>query len=231
MASTLILPAAGLATRIGGIPKFLLPNRQGRPLIIDHIAAASGVDRVVVVTRPDLTEFVRALIHQHLGAKVDVLSASTSTMSATVHSALAALPEIEGFAVGLPDTAVLPAVPYEALYRALEDSDIAIAAYPTRVDQAGRLGALRLADHRCTEVRDKDPSASDWPNHWGALAFTGAAFRAYSNPGDAHVGFALQKGVANGANAQVVHFGEEYYDLGTVEELTRYFGSHSVRDH
>lgn len=223
MTSTLILPAAGLATRIGGIPKFLLPDRSGRSLLSAHVSSADGLDRIIVVTRPELREFVLTLLEHQVERTVDVLAASTATMSETVHFALEASPQAGDFVVGLPDTAVLPGVPYLALSHALGASDVTIAAYPTRPDQAGRLGALRLEGSRCVEVRDKDQSAANWTHHWGALGFRRATFERFSDPGHPHIGFALQRGVVEGIDALVAHFGTEYFDLGTLDELTRYF--------
>lgn len=223
MLGVLILPAAGLATRIGGIPKFLLPDRSGRSLLSAHVSSAEGLDRVIVVTRPELRDFVLALLGKQTERTVEVLAASTATMSETVHFALATAPQVEDFVVGLPDTAVLPGVPFLALSDALGAADVSIAAYPTRPDQAGRLGALRLEGARCVEVRDKDPSAVSWTHHWGALGFRRAIFERFSDPSHPHVGFALQRGVDEGIDARIAHLGTEYFDLGTVDELTKYF--------
>lgn len=207
---------------MGGIPKFLLPNRQGRSLLHTHVSMGVGVPQIVVVTRPDLQNFVKSLLGSH-GNNAVVLRASTQTMSETVHFALESFPAIQRFVVGLPDTAVLPEIPYRKLLDALEFGDLAVAAYPTRPDQAGRLGALRIEGNRCVEVKDKDPSAASWSHHWGAVAFKRGVFSAFSDPRHPHVGFALERAVSAGIEAPIAHFGSSYFDLGTVSELMAYF--------
>ena len=220
MEGAVVLPAAGLARRLGGIPKFLLPSRDGSSLLTRHIEAARPASAVIVVTRPELREFVI----EHVGEGVVVSTVQSATMSETIHHAIAAHPDIERFVVGLPDTAVDPMVRYPTLLEGLNDSRIVVAAYPTRLDQRGRLGALRLDGDRCLEVRDKDPSTVDWEWHWGAIGFHRATFLACSEPDDPHVGFALARHLQAGGEASVVERGEEYFDLGTVEELKRYLG-------
>lgn len=215
-----VLPAAGLATRIGGIPKFLLPSRDGRSLITEHVEAASGAGTIVVVTRPNLGGF----LEEHLAGRATVVSAVTETMSETVSIALEALPGAERIVVGLPDTAVRPWTPYADLVGGLEDSEVTVAAYPTRSDQAGRLGALRIdEERRVVEVRDKDPSAADWPHHWGAIGFRRSALSELLEVGDPHVGYALEAAARQGRVVRALHFGEEYFDLGTVEEVQRFW--------
>lgn len=220
-----ILPAAGLATRIGGIPKFLLPSRDGRSLIAEHVQAASDCGTVLVATRPHFEEFLR----EHLDGLAQVIGAVTTTMSETVRVALDMIPEAERVVVGLPDTAVHPWTPYSELLAGLDQGDLVVAAYPTRSDQAGRLGALRFDDgRRVVEVRDKDPAVSHWTHHWGAIGFRRPVLTEFLDEADPHVGYALEAAVSAGRIGHAVHFGEEYFDLGTVEEVQRFWAATPV---
>lgn len=105
----LILPASGLASRIGGIPKALLPCGEAESLLTRHVANAMAASiEPVIVTRSELVEVFRSHVLSVLGIEVPVLAANTANMTQTVSVALVHLPDIEVFSVFLPDTYIDP---------------------------------------------------------------------------------------------------------------------------
>lgn len=229
MSSALILPAAGFATRLGGIPKFLLPDDGGSPLIQRHVGGAASVDEILVLTRPKLAAFLQEL----LGSRVRVSGVETGTMAETVLVGLELLPDASGIAIGLPDTVTSPPVPYGTLIEGLSADAMTVAAYPTRPDQAGRLGAIRSQGTTCIEIRDKDPSTignPSWSMHWGAIAFQRSVLTEFLDSRDPHVGYALESATARGLAARIAHIGSSYFDLGTPAEVARYYSSLATPD-
>jgi hypothetical protein len=212
----LILPASGLAERLGGLPKFLLPDENGDSLLLRHVQGSGlAASDIVVVTRGVMFPF----LEQHLKGRANLLVADTQSMSETVLASLAHHPA-KRIAVGLPDTLVFPPINYNAMLSALEllGLDAAVAAFPTRPDQRGKLGGLFLQGSSIVEVVDKDPESNSIL-HWGAIAFDYRSLSGHIMSTDPHVGYALKAMVAGGLRCDVVSTGTQYFDMGTPSEV------------
>ena len=77
----LILPAAGLATRMRGLPKFLLPiDNKYTTLIENHINNATKnkeIKNIWIPTRPDLKPILESLDLN----SVNIITMTTSSMT------------------------------------------------------------------------------------------------------------------------------------------------------
>lgn len=96
MTTAAIVPAAGRGERLGdGGPK-ALRSLGGVPMLVHAVralAAATGVDRVVVAAPADRVEETRRLLAgEHAGAALDVVAGGATRM-ASVDAALSVLPE------------------------------------------------------------------------------------------------------------------------------------------
>lgn len=89
MATTAIILAAGSGTRFGGrVPKQLV-ELAGVPLVVRSVQAFTGhpaVDRIVVVTQPDLIDQMSALFAQH-GVAAEMITGG-DTRDASTRAAL-----------------------------------------------------------------------------------------------------------------------------------------------
>lgn len=207
-----IIPAAGKAERMGGIPKFLLPVPGGTLINVlanRMIDADLGVE-LFALTRRESFEAVldNTPRLRRLG------SLSTQTMSQTVLCGLelAKLEEVdkENVLFGMPDTYWEAPNVYEQLSAALSDSIVAAALFRARPGQ--RLGMCATWRDRITGVIDKPEQTSlKWA--WGALAWR-PEFWQYIKPDDPHVGFAL----ARAPEPRAVCFEGNYWDCGTPNE-------------
>jgi CTP:molybdopterin cytidylyltransferase MocA len=216
-----LLPAAGSATRLGGLPKFLLPliDGSGPPLLAHAKAMSPHVQTVAIVTRPEYAQVVHAL---PLPENTVVMVALTSTMVETLRVGLNVAHD--SIVVGLPDT-WFPEIAdaYEGVAQKLETgaTDWVAAVWQTREWQRGALGSVSLRSGWLIDVADKDPS-HEYSWHWGLLGWV-AEQDIHLSDEDAHLGLALSRALAAGGRVAAVRNSGTYWDLGTTESLSRYF--------
>ena len=97
-----IIPAAGKASRIGGIPKFLLPIASDNFLIKFHSNLVNNVDTHVHKAIVVSSEYFETVKRLELNA--EIFEANTSTMNETVAFAIDRFPEINNYLLTMPDT-------------------------------------------------------------------------------------------------------------------------------
>ena len=215
-----ILPAAGKATRIGGLPKYLLPVPEGNLLALhcQHMTAA-GASPVHIGAGYHNT----GIMYQYAPTNTRVYSTNSNTMSQTVLAArlLAAKSKV---LFGMPDTYWTAPNVYEQLRAALDSADVAVAVWRIRSDQRGQLGQVGFDDDRFVrQVVDKDPTCRyEWA--WGALAWK-PKFWEYIKPDMPHVGYALQPAIDDGLTTHAICIDGEYHDCGSLIGYARLCGS------
>lgn len=209
-----ILPAAGLATRMRGIPKFLLPCDDKYVSLVEvHIARLLEVcETVWIPTRPESVPLLASLgVAQE---RVAILPMTTATMTETVLRVLN-LSSAQVFQLVMPDTFFSGELPYGRLKRAPVCADV--ACWSIRDDQRGKLGQVRISeDGMALEMRDKDPDCP-FPHAWGALSFS-RELAQFMRPSDPHVGYALAGAVRSGLPVTAFVLDGRYYDCGTPRE-------------
>ena len=211
-----ILPAAGLATRMRGIPKFLLPaDHRYRTLIELHIESLLNVAETIwIPTRPE-----QVLLLDSLGItqeKVVVVPMTTATMNHTVRRILE-ISSAQTFALVMPDTRFIGNKPYEALRTTNNNTMAKLALWEIRSSQKGKLGQVKLdANKQIIDMQDKDP-ACPYPYAWGALSFQ-RELAPFIHPADPHVGYALKAALAAKCSLESEIIDGQYFDCGTPQE-------------
>lgn len=214
-----ILPAAGNATRINGLPKMLLPigdtflmQRQYQNL------RKAGCGNVFVGTNSDNHELVARQCDTSY--VIPFIAHSRITMSATVISThtQAIIHRYKGnILFAMPDTYIEDELCFEKLSTAINgDCDVAVALFHARHDQRRKGGMCRTQYGKVIEVVDK-PEETDMVWIWGALAWK-PVFWEYINANDPHVGYALPKAIAAGLDVRAVRMDGEFWDCGTAAE-------------
>jgi hypothetical protein len=207
-----ILPAAGTATRLGGLPKFLLPVTSSEDTLLRrHIEALRGsVDQVLIPTRPENA----MLIAPYIDDLVTVLVMETQTMSETVCRALSWV-DGSGFLLGMPDTFFTRSNPYLKIAESLSPGiDMVLAAWAIAPDQRGQLGQIDIsANGNVLDSVDKDPECT-FRYFWGAMGFQKRVL-ADIDPGTAHVGYSIRSLLDRGGNVLAVVQEGRYIDSGT----------------
>jgi CTP:molybdopterin cytidylyltransferase MocA len=128
-----ILPAAGSALRMRGLPKFMLPCSQDYETLIErHVRNLLPlVDTIWIPTRP---EFAHLIVKLGFGSKVIVHAIETETMSETILE-VTRFAKADRFILCMPDTYFHKDLPYKHL--ADSTSDLELTVFKIRPDQKG----------------------------------------------------------------------------------------------
>ena len=208
-----LIPAAGTASRFGGIPKMLLPTPRGTlmSMLLDklsgdevHVASASPVFGVLNALYGD-----RCQMHE---------IAPTSTMSQTV-LAMQQYAGDRNVVFAMPDTCFEDYWAFALSLWALEDDAmVAVGMFQARPDQHTEGGMCVVEGDRVTRIVDKaQERVSDWI--WGVMAWK-PDFWQYIHEDDPHVGYAAQRLLMAGIEVRAVKLAGGFWDAGTPD---RYF--------
>jgi hypothetical protein len=208
-----IIPAAGLATRMRGIPKFLLPCDELYTTLIEvHISELlQRCETIWIPTRPDLV-----ILLDSLGLAKDrvvILPMQTQNMTQTVTNVVK-ISKQKNFQLVMPDTYFFGQKPYLTLDPSPPVADL--ACWKIRPDQKGKLGQVLIDGKNAREIKDKDPNCS-FEFSWGALTFNRKLLK-YANLTDPHIGYALRNALLNGESISANVMNGEYFDCGTPTE-------------
>ena len=217
-----ILPAAGLASRMRGLPKFLLPCDENYTTLIErHVAEMLRVcETVWIPTRPEQT-----ILLESLGLSSDrvvIVPMTTLTMTHTILR-LCAISGAERFMMVMPDTYFYGEQPYEYLSSSKAEMDL--ACWGIRQEQLGKLGQVLIKDlpeGEVLESRDKDPDCQ-WGHSWGAMAFNRGALSA-AKPEMPHTGYMIPKLLQSGIRVKAKVLQGTYFDCGTPREYIQMLG-------
>lgn len=215
-----IIPAGGKATRMGGIPKMLLPTPRG-PLfqvLCDRMRRA-GAEGLLV----DASTATYPILAPFCAHDTVLYVAGQPTMCASV---LDALPRSvsDTFLFGMPDTYFEDDAAFVKLAAALDNgADVAVGLFHTRPEQRHKLGMVETDGDKVVWVVDKSP-VTDLEWAWGVLAWR-PAFWDCLEAREPHVGYGLPRAIVAGLDVRAVYLDGGYWDCGTGPEyfdLIRY---------
>ena len=208
-----ILPAAGSATRMRGLPKFLLPsNDLFETLIENHVKHLLKISEVVwIPTRPEFEFLITALGFPK--NRVRTVPVVTENMTQTIQAILEIDPS-DSFELIMPDTYFQGELPYSAM---MSQPKIAhLACWPIRDQQRGKLGQVQLVDSGVIDIEEKNPNCF-YDLAWGALTFS-RKLMDFASPTDPHVGYAVKRAIHLGERVFGTSIKGKYYDCGTPDE-------------
>jgi len=211
-----ILPTAGKATRMRGLPKFLLPAGPDYLTLIErHVSALLEVcDTIWIPTRPE-----QAILLDALGLSSDrvvIVPLTTKTMTETVLR-ITQISESERFLMVMPDTYFSGEKPYKYLVES--QAPMSLAAWSIRDEQLGKLGQIlidAIPEGSVLEAEDKNPLC-EFRHSWGAMAFSRGILQ-YFSPEMAHTGYALPQLINAGLEIHARVMKGSYFDCGTPSE-------------
>ena len=208
-----ILPTAGLATRMQGIPKFLLPSSSEYDSLIGlHIEnLIKNCERIWIPTRPDLV-----LLFETFGftdEKITILPMTTNTKSQTISKVLS-ISNAETHFLCMPDTYFLGEKPYELLNENPLIADV--ACWNIREDQFGKLGQVKVSDEYITDIKDKDKNCK-YNLNWGCFTFS-RELTPFIDNNDPHLGYALSNALKKDKKIEYKIINGSYFDCGTPQE-------------
>jgi len=209
-----ILPAAGLAKRMQGVPKFLLPaNRDYKTLLEIHLINLNDTcENIYLPTRPELAPIIKSLDFDF--NNLQIIEMVTNTMSETVVNILNET-NSKNYSLIMPDTYFLGEKPYDKL---LDYSGFCnLACWKIRNEQRGKLGEVEInASNQVLKMVDKVPD-NGFDFAWGALSFS-SELKDYIDIKDPHIGYAVKKAVEDGKLVEAFQVDGKYFDCGTPEE-------------
>jgi choline kinase len=210
-----ILPAAGSATRMRGLPKFMLPCSQDYETLLErHINYLLPlVDTIWIPTRP---EYAHLIVRLGFGSKIIVHALETETMSETVIK-VANVAKADRFILCMPDTYFHGELPYDKL--SSSQSSVELSMFEIRDDQKGKLGQILLDDNgTVVDAVDKNLEC-DYKYAWGALSFTDDFVKLLDEK-EPHVGYAIPRAIDTlDISGSIID--SEYFDCGTPKEYLR----------
>jgi hypothetical protein len=209
-----LLPAAGTATRMSGLPKFLLPISEDQQCLLTyHVEMmAPHVDRIIIPTRK---EWAGVLHSFNLGSTVEILDMHTSTMAETVKRSLAGR-AYDSCVLGMPDTYFVGGNPYRDLAQQ-PPADVTLAVFSTRPEQVGKVGSVDLReDGVVVDHADKEPDR-DFGTHWGVIEFS-AEVEKFLDPTAQTGGYLITEALTRSLVVRGVLAGYPYFDCGTFSE-------------
>lgn len=208
-----LIPCAGAATRIHGLPKWCLPVPQGYLLSVLLNRMESVAPSVVIGVNPENA----SLVGQYKRMAFVHTAKNFKTMSETVLSCIKFFEPDSDVAFGMPDTFIEDDNCYPKLAKALANgADVAVAHFHARPKQHLKAGMIDSRGNQVIEVVDK-PAETKLTRLWGALAWK-PVFWQFIHPEDPHVGYALPRAIAAGLDVRAVRMDGGYWDAGTVDE-------------
>jgi NDP-sugar pyrophosphorylase family protein len=213
-----IIPAAGKAERMHGIPKMLLP--VGETTLIQRLIACMGLVSVSAQVRIGISELLEELIDTIVYERgVVSFPMNTQTMSETVLEVRkwTEWGKDEPVLFGMPDTYFEDEQAFVKLAAELRDgADVAVGVFQTRPEQRHKLGMVEIAGCEVLHVIDK-PAETDLTWAWGVLAWK-PKFWNVIQANDPHVGYALPRALAGEMDVRAVRMDGGFWDAGTPDE-------------
>ena len=208
-----LLPASGMAKRLGGIPKFLFPVNNSQNLLQWHIEKMSDVcDEIRVSTRSVWMPLVKEL---NLPSNVSYYEIEPSTMSDACKKMIN---DDSKYLIGMPDTYMSGS---DNFYKNLANSDydISMSIFKCSKELFGKVGQVLFDENNIlVDMLDKDKDCN-WDYMWGAIGIKNIEIdETLQNPG-------IQiKALINNQKIGVIPEPGKYIDLGTFDGLKNFYG-------
>ena len=218
-----LIPAAGSASRFGGIPKFLLPfNSKGETLLEFQVSQMMNfVNEVVVITREC---WVSTIVQLNLPVKI-CLSEPT-TLSAVLKMAGEKY-QADQYLVGFPDTLYLGENPFLKISDPKYfDSDLTLACWQISEKLIGQVGQVLIEQNLVVDLRDKDKTCG-YSYLWGALRLS-KDFMNFIEDTNLTISSDISRYIhtsSDPVHADIIM--GEYLDLGNFERYRDYIVSHT----
>lgn len=222
-----IIPAAGKATRFGGIPKFLLPISKDNFLINYHVNELSfkgyDVKKVVAVSKENYQTLKR------LDLNAELICVDTSTMNETVLKIISEYSEYENYIFTMPDTYFKDSnIGSEMCKKFFLEKNVCTAGlFKIQEFQKGKLGQCNIKDKYIIELIDKKIDC-DFENAWGLIMWN-KEINKFISKEDESIGFIINKAINEKYNISYVLGEGIYYDCGTFDEYKNLLTSIDIK--
>jgi choline kinase len=214
-----LIPCSGTASRIGGIPKFLLPCKNG--FLIDNtinLFTTNNIDNIrISVSNENEHHINKRNIHNN---KVKYIVKNTETMSETVLELISAFPS-KKYILIMPDTyfntnsnGYFKSI--NQLYMKLFQYDIVVILWQIKEYQYGKLGQIEIDNDYVIKIEDKNPDCR-YPYSWGVIGWN-ENVNNLIDKNTPHIGFLINSALDKKYKIGYIISDTEYFDCGTSSE-------------
>jgi len=216
-----VLPAAGSATRMGGLPKYLLPvGDSAKPLLYFHLKMAfNSSTPTILMVHPKMFDYVSELCASWKFPSIQIKAILSDTMTETCQGAINDLRDDNYVSVSMPDTFFSQMLmdaynPLESLHK----TNPTLAIWNIQKFQIGKLGQVQVnpVSGKVLEMVDKNESCA-YKYSWGMMSVKVSLLRSFS-VSDSHPGISLSKMLKDGLQIDSILQKDIYWDCGTPQE-------------
>lgn len=213
----IFIPMCGTASRIGGIPKFLLPISNVKSLLLLTLEKVyNQKHNIFISTLPMYSELV---YNYTIDYKPNIITLKTETMSETIkkYDFMANNYNIYNVMV-MPDTYISDKIPFDTIKNYMDnDTDIVLCLWKITPIQKGKLGQCLLDENNnVINVVDKDPNC-EYEYAWGILSWNHKYWSFIDNK-KSHIGLSLNDAIKNNLKVKGIIMNGTYNDCGTIDE-------------
>lgn len=211
-----IIPLGGNATRMKGIPKFLLPCNLNTSLLDNtvNIFNKNNIHHIIA----GVTNTNSIILGDNF--KIDKLTLNTKTMSETCHKITTELDQSNTnykSILIMPDTFFVIKNEIADMIEMLDEYDIVTIVWKIKDYQIGKVGQCKLnSDKTIADVIDKDPNC-DYSHFWGVIGWK-SNMNTHINPEWETIGNIIRKSVELNIKVGAIICESDYYDCGTYPE-------------
>jgi len=218
-----LLPCAGSAQRLMGLPKFMLPLKDKKKCLltnwIDNLIEL-GCDKIIIGCSPSTLIFMNHMNISSISNKICIKDVGvTETMNETIIKALE--DEVYNTVImAMPDTFVNS---FDKLFLGnFIKSKFTVGSYlwNIRKDQLGKIGQCKIENETICDIIDKDETC-EYKYGWGIIAFK-PQFMEYMSSVHLHPGYSMKKAIENNNIIPYTICKEQYFDCGTIEGYRTY---------
>lgn len=212
-----ILPIAGSASRIGGIPKFLLPCTT-RTTLIEHTLTKFNKASITNIVA-GVTELNNLLLKPF---DIEKHVVSTKTMTETVSILLQKCNPTDSIVKNIlmmPDTYFTLGDELTTMVEMLDTYKIVVLVWKIQDYQIGNVGQCEIINRELVDCVDKDPSC-EYEYMWGTIAWT-SDMNSFIDPSWSTIGELLRLAKTRNIAVGSVLVDSIYYDCGTYSEYFR----------
>lgn len=216
---TLIIPAAGTASRLRGLPKFLLPTHTNSVTLIErHLSHLRDYfSEILIGVNPDFSKNLNSIISED--SQIKIYEMSTKTMMETV-TLLTEKSTNDSYMLIMPDTYFSDYTEIEAYLETENLDEAALLCWRIKDYQMGKLGQTLIDEmNHVVKIQDKDP-LSFFEFFWGIAIFT-KEHLLNAIDSDSHIGFLYERLIEKTIPIDGITISGDYYDCGTQEEYIK----------
>lgn len=218
-----LIPCSGSASRLNGIPKFLLPCKKDNLIhnTID-IFKKNNINNIYISISKENEHFIEPI--NKYDNDVKYIVKNTKTMSETVYN-LVNIIHANKYILLMPDTYFVINNTNNTntffnelitLNKMLDNYDIVVVLWKIKESQYGKLGQINIENNKITSIVDKDITCR-YPYSWGIIGWTNK-INSLIDITTPHIGYILNQALLNNIDIGYIISSSEYYDCGTANE-------------